>query len=1000
MTFGKNRLQHKEFNWKSITTQHFRIYYYNRGSSLAHEAAKYCEKNYEKLTNLIGYPSYSKISILVYNSVIDLQQSNVNLDTPNFTGGQTDLIKAKIEIGFNGSHIDFQRNLKKETANLLINQLMYGGSFKEMVQASYLMNLPDWFTGGAALYVAEGASPEMEYVVRDIVKNRKGSINKLSGQEAIIAGQSFWNYLAITYGKGVISNTLNLARIIRNEEEAIQSAVGAPFEVILKGWRNYYGKRINSQDFSYLPSKKDRIKKIKLRPYKHNSIAHNPDSTLIAYGENFNGRIRVRTYNFRTGKKKTVFYGSYRLINQQINYQLPILSWKNTEELSIVYYKNGKAYMVTKNINNGNKDKKTFSAFEDIIAISYSDVSTELAISAVQNGQSDLYVFNYKTNRVRKITKDIYGDFNPSFIPGTRKIIWSSNRQNDTIQYSRYDYDDIKNHYNLFMYDAKNKSTKLTQLTEAEISIKQAVPISQKEIYLLGQRDNLNQIYRLDLNLDTITRVSNFNNSIKSFSISKDQSKLFYTSRRKAKDYIIEQNMFSYLQEYEGLSRKKKVLEKAEKITLHERIKQINIEPFIFKNDSLKQKKYKEQEKKALDKQRRLDALVKFPKQYDPIMGIDYVVSSLVIDQLRGPALLFDFGTSEMFGNHRFSGYAKIFTDLKSNSFGFNYQLLKNRNDFKLSYDRKTIQAVAEDLIVQKYIKNDFEVEFSRPLTPSIRVSGAPAFTTTRFSDLFFKNVEDIVKTYTGLRFNFVLDNTKEEGINMLVGSRGIAKFETYKSLQNSSYDFNKFVMDFRTYKKIYRQMVFAARGSYGNFFGKSQKKFMLGGMDNWFFSGSNTAGQDNPLVIAQGFDNSDLLFNEFATTLRGFEYNELYGPQYILANFELRMPIVKMIYSGPVTSTFLRNLQLIGFYDFGSAWSGVSPFSQNNSLNTQEVGSTQNLDFSATVVNYQNPLISSFGAGFRSMIYGYYIKCDVGWGIKYKEIRKPKLHITLGYDF
>jgi hypothetical protein len=111
-------------------------------------------------------------------------------------------------------------------------------------------------------------------------------------------------------------------------------------------------------------------------------------------------------------------------------------------------------------------------------------------------------------------------------------------------------------------------------------------------------------------------------------------------------------------------------------------------------------------------------------------------------------------------------------------------------------------------------------------------------------------------------------------------------------------------------------------------------------------------------------------------------------------------MPIVKMIYSGPVTSTFLRNLQLIGFYDFGSAWSGVSPFSQNNSLNTQEVGSTQNLDFSATVVNYQNPLISSFGTGFRSMIYGYYIKCDIGWGIKYKEIRKPKLHITLGYDF
>ena len=42
------------------------------------------KENYENLTNTIGFPSYSRISILLYNSIIDLQQSNVDLDTPDF----------------------------------------------------------------------------------------------------------------------------------------------------------------------------------------------------------------------------------------------------------------------------------------------------------------------------------------------------------------------------------------------------------------------------------------------------------------------------------------------------------------------------------------------------------------------------------------------------------------------------------------------------------------------------------------------------------------------------------------------------------------------------------------------------------------------------------------------------------------------------------------------------------------------------------------------------
>ena len=336
MEFGKNRLQFKKFNWKYISTKHFNIYYYDGGNSLAHNAARYAEANYGTISDAVGYPSYSRINLIIYNSSIDLQQSNIGLENAQFVGGETDLIKAKIEIGFTGSQIEFQTDIKREIANLLINQMMYGGTFKEMVQASYLINLPDWYTGGVAAFLAEGWSSQMELVVRDVLLNRKSDPSKLNGEEAIITGQSFWNYIAETYGKGVIQNILNLTRILRNEEEALTTALGTPFEVLMSGWRKYYSSRIGREEFTYEPSKKNRLQRIKLRQYANQSIAYNNDSSLVAYGENFEGRVRVKIYNFQKKKSKIVFTGSYRLIGQKVNYHLPLVSWRSSQELSIL----------------------------------------------------------------------------------------------------------------------------------------------------------------------------------------------------------------------------------------------------------------------------------------------------------------------------------------------------------------------------------------------------------------------------------------------------------------------------------------------------------------------------------------------------------------------------------------------------------------------------------------------------------------------------------------
>jgi outer membrane protein assembly factor BamA len=122
-----------------------------------------------------------------------------------------------------------------------------------------------------------------------------------------------------------------------------------------------------------------------------------------------------------------------------------------------------------------------------------------------------------------------------------------------------------------------------------------------------------------------------------------------------------------------------------------------------------------------------------------------------------------------------------------------------------------------------------------------------------------------------------------------------------------------------------------------------------------------------------------------------------LFGNSALLANVELRIPLVRALSNGPVSSNFLRNLQFTGFYDIGTSWSGKPPFSSENSVSFEVINQPP---FEIEVKNYLNPWLYSYGFGFRSIILGYYLKFDFAWPVENFQQQDPRLQVTLGYDF
>jgi hypothetical protein len=169
-----------------------------------------------------------------------------------------------------------------------------------------------------------------------------------------------------------------------------------------------------------------------------------------------------------------------------------------------------------------------------------------------------------------------------------------------------------------------------------------------------------------------------------------------------------------------------------------------------------------------------------------------------------------------------------------------------------------------------------------------------------------------------------------------------------------------------------------------------------MGGVDSWL---SQKFNQDlAPGELRQG---SDYAFQTLATNMRGFDQNIRNGTSFMALNSEIRWPAVKYFIKRPLTSSFLNNFQIIVFGDLGTAWTGVTPFSEENSLNEKtiiigEEANTGNINLRT----HKEPIIGGYGAGMRTKLWGYFVRADWAWGVEDGVNQGRKFYISLTTDF
>jgi len=1047
-SFGKNRMQYKTFTWKFFSSENFDVYFYEGGENAAEEAVGYLEEQFERITEIIGHSPYFKTKVFLYNSISDLQQSNVGVSDRVFTvGGQTNFSKSYVEVANTGTITSLKRELVMKTTQLIVNEMMYGGSFSDSWQNSFLLNLPEWFIDGVAYYLARGWGIEMDDYMRD--RMNYGKIKKLSkftGEDAAIVGQSIWNFIVEKYGRSNIQNILQLTRITRNVEKSITHTLGVNFKQITLEWQLFYADMAAFSNNSYIrPPKEDIIKTRVRHENKFNDIKISPDGKKIAFSKNFKGRYTVYVKYLESGDEIAAISGGYKVINQEVDYGIPLLGWADDNTIGIINVVKGIYTFWLYDINSRSKIPTPLEEFDQVKSFGFNGNGRLAVLSGERKGKNDLYLMSVRRGRLRQLTNDHFDDIDPGFIQGTNTIIFSSNRASDTLSVDESDISKIsQTNFNIFYYNLDTTTNVLARITNTISKDVMPIALNEYEVYYLSNQKGIVNVFSYSLTDSTYRQVTNYITGLKAYDINFTHGQLAGIILDGYEDRILFSRRFNYEQNnFTPLTKRQQVIQakflNKRRIARRQETKRTEVpiqlnfqrpekeettEPKppagdkgISQTDIIDTDNYvfdKEVVEKTEDRgsfltQYRLQqssTRVLGPLPYETRFSANNLITSMVIDPLRGFGILLETQLNDQLENHKFYGGIMATTDLRSGDIYMEYQYLKTLVDYNARYERNVIYLNTESAL-QRYSANTFELGASLPLTVKTRSTFKPFYTFTRYENLdpTLLNIpgppfpDKNTVSYLGFKSELIYDNTVLSGMNLIEGSRGKIEFIHHEAVSDRSKSFSSVSVDLRRYQKIHKSLIIAGRIYYGKFFGQDPQSFLLGGMDNWFFNQSNTQGKDNPLNISGNEDNSDLLFVEYVTSLRGFDYATFYGSNALLFNLELRWPVVRYFYHGPISSNFFKNLLLTGFFDAGSSWTGISPFKRDNSVNT-EIIKNEGSAFQAEIRNFSNPWLSSYGFGLRTVVLGYYMKFDLAWPIENYEIGNPKVYVTLGYDF
>lgn len=1046
MSFGKSRVQWSNTIWFYYRFGDFDTYFYLNGEELAQYTAQYAEKQLPVIQRKLQTSLDEKIQFIVFNSLGDLKQSNIGLASEQKynTGGITHIVGSKVFLYFDGNYLNFEKQIRAGIADVLLNEMMSGGSIGAQIRDAALFNLPDWYKNGLLSYLSEDWNTTFDGLMRQgVINKRFKKLNKLAGEDATVAGHSFWRFLEKTYGPGIITEIVQLTQAGRNVQSGFLYATGVKYKQLVKDWYAYYEQQYQGVEMVE-PQEALPLKYRTYRSFTRPSIS--PDEKYLSYVSNDEGLIKLWLLDMRSGKKKKMYQTGYAT-EEKRDLSFPLTAWHPSGEIfAFVLEEKGKIYLYFYNLTDGSTESRNMFDFQKITSISYSPDGKQMVMSAVRKGKPDIYLFDLPSNSHQQITDDYFTDLEPVFMQGNKLLVFSSNRSSDTLK-PQDEPGDQEPYFDLFAYDLQTKSPLLKRLSDTPLASEKSPQQSQAgSIAYLSNANGYDNIFqgRFDSAIafvDTTVHYryfmesaprTAFTSNIRYYTIAnpadhayvtawqKDRQKLFrLTEGSEIGEGLFQPDSTPYLRQLQQQFAERQI-KPATSQSGRKSFKSV-FRPVVLSDTSsvasparqggfvvsgsrrlsqLNQGKPTEESRKKLPPKRRNYLVEYFYDELVTQVDFTYINYSYQPFSGGGSPIYLNPGFNIMMGvnlidlleDYRISAGVRLNTNLINNEYALSFSNLKSRLDKHIVLHRQTVEDFGETAYTRTHSHQAFYM-LSWPFRETFAVKGTAiyrndmkVYLSTDQTNLRKKNEYE---NWAGLRGELVFDNTRQIDLNLYTGMRWKAFGEYYQLVDVSADNFIVLGFDIRHYQRLHRNFIWANRIAGSTSFGQNKLIYYMGGVDNWLIPKFN---QETPIDYGQNY-----AYQTLATNMRGFHQNIRNGNSFVVINSELRFPVFSYLFHNPISAAFIRNFQLAAFGDLGTAWTGMNPYDPSNSLYTSYI---YNGPLTISVEQQKDPLVGGLGLGARTTLLGYFVRADVAWGIEDARINKPVFYLSFSLDF
>ncbi len=1041
--FGQNKVNYKDTEWFYIQTKHFDIYFTVGGEKIAEFTASASEDALSGIQKDLNYQLNNRVSLIVYNSHNDFQETNVTDEyTGKGTGGFTEPFKNRVVFPFEGSYKKFQHVIAHELVHAIMRDMYFGGTIQNIIAKGITLQVPIWFMEGSAEYLSQGWETNTDMFIRNsIISETLPDINQLDGYLAYRGGQSVFRYIADTYGRQKVGEIINKIQNYGNLEQTLKATIGIGLEDLSERWKKSLKKQFwpdiaVKQDPDELSKRLTNNKKI--GGFYNTSPVLSPQGDKIAFISDRDIYLDVYIMDAQDGKvlKKIVESGKTTDF-EELTVLHPSLTWAPDNKRVALSSKSG-GYDVITII-----DAETEISYElpfklpGIETINWSRDGNKLTFIAYNSQQSDVYIYDFSTKNLTNLTDDLYSETDPIWTPDGKKIIFSSDRGNDLKQTIPTEDFQMFNHpfKHLDLYSINVETKNVERITDWQYSDERSPAVSAdgKELLFVSDKNGINNIYRIKIDsiknhsssLPKALPITNSLSDLGQLSLSYDGKKLVFTALYNlGYNIFMLNNPFEMKLETDSLkytdymksivSAKSSDEEKAALKTISLRDTTDKHDVAITDSTNQKTKIFVgqfEKDKKSINDSTKTDyskyVFVNDPSESDSArvekrnqifretldkngnflvnrykvnFSPDLIYANAGYSTLYGLLGTTVLSFSDVLGNHRLIGQTSLQVDIKNSDYGLAYYYLKERVDFG-------IQAfhTARFLYRDSYLGSEL-YRFR-----NFGLIGMASYPLDRFHRMDFGlsvlsvSAENLDNPSIPTDNNtYILPSFSFVQDNVLWGYTSPIEGTRYSLALFGDPGFTRSTQSFYSVVFDYRNYF---RFWFDNGFVFRLSGGLSGGANAQRFFIGGTENWINRSFATGGIPISsanDYAFLTPALPLRGYDYAEQLGTKYGLLNLELRLPIIRYLLTGGLP-LFFQNILGVAFIDAGSAW--------DNSKSLKLIGKN---DEGTTVT--QDLLIGT-GVGFR--LYMLFLwRLDIAWKYNLDKFSEPRYYLSIGLDF